>query len=126
VEVLTGAGMLPMTGEAGRRNRELIRGRLLALQPKGYTNTLAALERAYEYERVDSIVLFTDGAPLLSTTPRGSLLDTRMRDAIYRLVDRNRSVPLNVIGLGNFYGQRPFTEFLLELARRTDGAFIGR
>ena len=32
-------------------------------QPGGNTNTLAALERAYARPDVDTIVLFTDGAP---------------------------------------------------------------
>jgi Mg-chelatase subunit ChlD len=113
---------LMLSGEAGARNREALVNHLDTVMPKGRTNTLAALRRAYEYHNVDTIVLFTDGVPDL----RGRGFDRRMTSDIYDLVRQHgQSVPINTVGVGNYFSPA-FGNFLRRLPELTGGTFIGR
>jgi hypothetical protein len=106
--------------DRGKSVREL--GNLLRdVSPKGQTNTPAAFEKAYSYPDIDTIVLFTDGAPSLKGSDAPTLIGE-----VHRLVEKHRAIPVNVVGIGEYYRDRMFAEFLLRIADTTDGEFIGR
>ena len=48
--------------DAGAAKRDLLLRELQSIQPGGWTDTLAAFQKAYEYD-VDTILLLSDGAP---------------------------------------------------------------
>jgi Mg-chelatase subunit ChlD len=107
----------------GNRERSVRRleGLLRDVSPKGLTNTPAAFGKAYSYQDVDTIVLFTDGAPNLPGSDAASLIGE-----VNRLVENHRDVPVNVVGIGEYYLDKMFAEFLLRIADTTGGEFIGR
>lgn len=117
--------MMNMVGDEGKTNRQGLNIWLKRNRPNGLTNTLAAFESAYKYKNVSMIVLFTDGAPRTSNTPSNQTLDVEMRDKIYELVSSNK-IPVNTVGLGDFYKNKDLGEFLLKLATDSGGAFLGR
>jgi hypothetical protein len=94
---------------------------LARVKPAGQTNTLGALEAAYRYSDVDTMILFTDGCPFVEgekTTPE---LIASVRD----LVRQHRSIPVNVVGIGEYF-EISFADFLRDIATTTGGEFIGR
>lgn len=114
--------LLDVVGSSGRDNRKKLLQQFDKVTPSGNTNTLAALQKAYSYADVDTIVLFTDGCP-----DNGShLFDSEMAASIYALCrEHERKVPINTVGLGNYFNKH-FAEFLLRLPEETGGSFIGR
>lgn len=114
---------LEVVGPGGSQNRGSLMAQLKFLKPAGHTNTLSALEKAYEYPEVTSIILFTDGFP----DPTGNQrFDTDMAEQIYALCEQNgQRVPVNTIGLGDYFN-RQFGEFLRRIPQKTGGTFIGR
>ncbi len=114
---------IKVKGEAALPNRAKLRAYLDQRKPIGRTNTLAALEAAYKVPGIDTIILFSDGAPYVGLgTGR---FDAAMVKDIYTLCERNPSVPINTIGLGNYFSPE-FSAFMLGLADKTGGTFLGR
>jgi hypothetical protein len=114
---------LEMIGPGGRENRASLVAQLKLLEPGGHTNTLIALQKAYEYPDVTSIILFTDGFP----DPIGSeRFDRDVAEQIYALCEMHgQNVPVNTIGLGDYFN-RQFGEFLRRIPQETGGTFLGR
>ena len=117
--------LMVMQGEEGQKNREELSEWLQNTKPAGLTNTLAAFESAYQYKDVSMIILFTDGAPRTGNTPNDAKLDTAMRDQIYQLCQKSK-IPINTVGLGDFYTNEELGKFLMKLADDSNGAFLGR
>ena len=95
---------------------------LAKVEPEGWTNTLEALRKACSYEGLDSIILFSDGAP---TNPNSGRFDQTVARSIYTLCSRHKDIPVNTVGLGNYFDQDLAT-FLRTVARLTGGTFRGR
>ncbi len=132
-----------LQGERRAASIEQIRKYLGQRTPVGFTNTLAALETAYAMPGVDTIILFTDGAPYaglnaqqirdgrkdnsLKTKDNKHDYDPTMMKQIYDLCENRDHVgiPINVVGVGDFYSEE-LSAFLLNVARITKGTFIGR
>ncbi len=113
---------LALHGEQGAANRRRLLNHLAALRPGGATNTLAALQQAYRCPGVDTIVLFTDGAPNLG----GTHFDPRAAAAVLALCRQHgKSVPVNVVALGDYF-QPQLASFLLNITDISGGVFIGR
>jgi septal ring factor EnvC (AmiA/AmiB activator) len=111
-----------VSGPEGAANRKVLLDKLNAVQPQGVTNTLDALRKAYDYEGLDTIVLFSDGAPTSSTSGE---FDPRIAQQIYELCRQHTDIPINTIGLGDYFDANMGT-FLRNLARLTGGTFRGR
>lgn len=114
--------MLKIRGPDGAKNRDLLLQRLAQVEPKGWTNTLDALRLAYRQKDLDTIILFSDGAP---TSANSGKFQPAIAQQIYELCKQHQTVPINAIGLGNYFDQELGT-FLRTVARLTDGAFLGR
>jgi len=135
-----------LSGEGRQYSIDKIRQILEATRPKGHTDTYDALQDAYRFPDIDTIVLFTDGAPYvgekpyridngrrINPPPEGVNYDKFMIAATEELCElwteklrkQNRQVPVNVVGVGDFY-EPVFAGFLLRLAEISDGTFIGR
>lgn len=91
-----------------------------AIKPGGWTNTLDALRKAYEYQP-DTVVLLTDGAPSRASS---GVYDDALARQIYQLCREHPAVPVNTIGLGNYFDANMST-FLRTVASLTGGAFRG-
>ena len=122
-----------------------------AFEPRGNTNTLDALKKAFKNEGVDTIVLFSDGAPSPRSNRPQSFVDTvrvqRSKEfailndsekqqkltslwAMQEVMDwlktmKNKNVAINTIGMGDYFNQ-DYGEFLRDIARDNKGEFIGR
>lgn len=96
------------------------------IDPAGSTLTLKAMQRAMRFESPDAIILFTDGNPERASGDRSP---ADQREAIYRLVDdyhaNNPETRVHTVGIGDYFNPR-MSEFLVSLAQRTGGTFIGR
>ncbi len=96
------------------------------IDPAGSTLTLKAMQRAMRFEALDAIILFTDGNPERASGDRSS---ADQMEAIYRLVDdyhaSNPATRVHTVGIGDYFNPR-MSEFLVSLAQRTGGTFIGR
>lgn len=92
------------------------------LKPTGRTDTLAALEEAYRMPDLDTIILFTDGSPNIDDKAG---TDKELVDRIYELVQSKPDIPINAIGIGDYF-KPDFSKFLLTIAENTGGTFIGR
>jgi hypothetical protein len=110
-----------LRGEAGKSKREALLQRVKEVSPVGATNTLDALRKAYEYD-VDTILLFSDGAP---SPPNAGVFDPAIARQIYELCRAHRNIPIHTIGLGNYFDQNAST-FLLSVAKITGGTFRGK
>jgi hypothetical protein len=130
-------------GDAAHRARtELIR-QVRARPPKGSTATVEALQRAYNFPGVDTIILFTDGEPLdlrrvapqksppggaresqLNTSERRGIARAQIQEAL-ALSRKHSNIPINVVALSDYFADWK-AEFLLGLVRNTGGAFLGR
>jgi hypothetical protein len=111
-----------LRGEQSDERRQQLLKSLETIEPKGWTNTLGALRKAYEYPALDTIILFSDGAP---TNVNLGRFDSAVAEEIYQLCRRHADVPINTIGLGNYF-ERDLSTFLTTVARITGGAFQGR
>ncbi len=109
-----------LRGAAGKSSREALLRQLKAIEPGGWTNTLDALRKAYQYD-VDTILLFSDGAP--SRASSGAYDDALARQ-IYQLCRQHPAIPINSIGLGDYFDDKTST-FLRTAASLTGGAFRG-
>lgn len=110
-----------LRGDAGAQRRESLLNQVRRIEPGGNTNTLAALEKAYQYD-VDTILLLSDGAPSRASTGR---YDEQLAQEIYRLCQAHADIPVNTIGLGNYFDQNTST-FLRTVANITGGGFRGQ
>ncbi|RIK85066.1 MAG: hypothetical protein DCC67_04535 [Planctomycetota bacterium] len=113
--------LVDLRGEAGKARREALLAELRAVVPGGWTNTLDALRKAYAYD-VDTILLLSDGAPSRADT---GLFDPNMADQIYQLCRAHRDIPINTIGLGDYFDDAMAT-FLRTVAELTGGTFRGQ
>lgn len=109
-------------------SRNRLASQLKRVRPAGRTATLDAIRMAFEYEEIDTIILFTDGRPEDGTTSTEQLADD-----ILTFVDANqhRQVVINTIGLGDYFrdGKNPASvtfSLLVKLAEKTNGSFRGR
>jgi hypothetical protein len=109
-----------LRGEAGAAKRDELLRKLQSVQPGGWTDTLLAFQKAYEYD-VDTILLLSDGAP--SKVATGAFQDS-LAQQIYQLCREHPNIPVNAIGLGNYFDQEMST-FLRTVASITGGAFRG-
>lgn len=117
---------MPMLGEVGKTNRTALKTWLTDNGPEGLTNTLGAFTAAYDnYTDIDMIVLFTDGAPRTVKTPKKADMDLEMRDDVLKRC-KQEGIPVNTVGLGNYYGNKDLATFLIDLAKVTEGSFTGR
>jgi hypothetical protein len=110
-----------LRGASGAARREKLLDRVRSITPAGRTNTLAALEKAYEYD-VDTILLLSDGAPSRESTGK---FDAALAQEIYKLCQAHSGIPVNTIGLGNYFDQDMST-FLRTVASITGGGFRGQ
>ncbi len=118
----TDGTMAEVRGDEGEKARNALLEELTKVEPKGWTNTLEALRTAYDYEGVDSMILFSDGAP---TNPNLGRFDQGVADEIYALCRQHKDVPVNTVGLGNYFDDDLGT-FLRSVASITGGTFLGR
>ncbi|MDA1051249.1 MAG: hypothetical protein O3C40_12325 [Planctomycetota bacterium] len=109
-------------GENGEAARHALLEHLTGVEPKGWTNTLEAMRKAYAYEGIDSMILFSDGAP---TNPNLGRFDQAVADEIYALCREHEKIPVNTVGLGNYFDADLGT-FLRTVASVTGGSFLGR
>jgi predicted nuclease with TOPRIM domain len=109
-----------LRGAAGKAKREALLKQLQGVKPGGWTNTYEALRKAYEYNP-DTILLFTDGAPSRAAS---GLYDDALAKQIYQLCRTNSAIPVNTIGLGNYFDEDMST-FLRTVASLTGGTFRG-
>jgi hypothetical protein len=109
-----------LRGEGGKAKRDGLLASLKSVSPGGWTNTHDALRRAYQYN-VDAILLFTDGAP----SKTNGLFDETLARQIYQLCREHPNIPINTIGLGNYFDKNMST-FLRTVANLTGGTFRGQ
>jgi uncharacterized coiled-coil DUF342 family protein len=114
--------LVDVRGEKGEAARHELLEHLTGVEPKGWTNTLEAMRKAYTYKGIDSMILFSDGAP---TNPNLGKFDQGVADAIYSLCREHEEIPVNTVGLGNYFDEELGT-FLRSVARITGGTFLGR
>ncbi len=113
--------LLRVSGDEGSANRARLLEYLKSVKPEGWTNTLAAMQLAYRYP-VDTVILFSDGAPTYETVNR---FNTQAAEQIYALCRQHADIPVNAIGLGNYFDP-DFSTFLRTMAQLTGGTFVGR
>lgn len=140
VECFPGAGRwLDVSGSNGTQNRSNLVNELRGLKPDGGTDTKKAIETAYAYANVDTIILFTDGKPQLVES-EGSGVSAKGAQRLVQakaapknmtdpILDLCRShmprVPINTVAIGNYFNV-DLAGFLLKLSQETGGTFIGR
>jgi hypothetical protein len=108
-------------GGAGKDKRTALLQHVKTVTPGGWTDTQAALRKAYEYD-IDAILVLSDGAPSLSTT---GVFDPTQAQQIYDLARTHPNIPVHTIGLGNYFDQNA-SNFLMTLAKVTNGTFRGK
>ena len=107
----------PVLWEMTSGNKKKLMDAISNLRPEGRTNTLAALRVAYSYAALDAIVLFTDGEPDDPAATRNYVVEMKRRFPKTRI---------HTVGIGDYFSDRKFSDFLLGVARDSGGAFIGR
>jgi hypothetical protein len=107
-------------GPDGKAKRAALLKNVEELTPAGWTDTYSALKKAYQYD-VDAILLFSDGAPSVST---GGIFDPALAKQIYAMCREHPSIPIHTIGLGNYFDKDAST-FLQTVAKNTGGTFRG-
>jgi len=119
-----GQGFFDLSGRESKANRKRMIDYLRGITPVGGTFTRGALELTYmDPDRpVDTIILFTDGAP---NTGLEATIVPAEAEAIYRLVEANSGVVINAIGVGNYF-EKDLSEFLMKIAQISKGTFLGR
>jgi hypothetical protein len=113
---------LRLDGPEGESHRKRLIDHLKAITPTGGTFTRAALQQAYASPGIDSIILFTDGAP--NTGKEADPVQSEA-DAIYALINDHKDIPINAIGVGEYFDPR-LSAFLLKVGELSHGTFIGR
>jgi uncharacterized coiled-coil DUF342 family protein len=113
--------MADFRGPDGKAKREALLQHVEAITPGGWTDTYSALKKAYEY-KVDAILLFSDGAPSVST---GGIFDPNLAKQIYTMCKDHSDIPVHTIGLGNYF-DRDASTFLQTVAKITGGTFRGK
>ena len=106
---------LPVSGTNGIKRREWLIQQIRDIQPTGGTHIIKALEKAYEYPNLQTIILFTDGRS-------GNTEKIRQ---LCRNEKQRRGVTVNVVAIGDYFEEK-IGEFLRNVAKETGGAFIGR
>lgn len=114
--------MTKIQGPDGEANRAKLMQQLKSVEPEGWTNTLDALKKAYSYKGVDTVLLFSDGAPTFANSGR---FDPNVAEQIYALCRKYPDVPVNTVGLGNYFDKNLST-FLRTVANVSGGTFRGR
>lgn len=116
-------GKLELPRMTSALREEMLR-ELDGLSPIGITLTGKAMRQATRFQDADAIILFTDGSP--------EKLKDALRDPIaevYEAIDAWRDgAPdrrVHSVGIGNYFNKR-MSEFLLGVAERGGGVFIGR
>lgn len=115
--------LLSLRGDQGEKARNLLQLFLGRIKPIGRTNTLDAMKEAYKIKDLDAIVLFTDGAPYVGG--ENNRYDAEMIEAIYELCREHADIPVNAVGLGDYFVPE-LSEFLLTISELTGGTFIGK
>jgi septal ring factor EnvC (AmiA/AmiB activator) len=110
-----------LRGDGGQAKREALLQHVKDVKPEGGTNTYDALLKAYQYD-IDSILLFSDGAPSKS---HSGAFDPAVAEQIYALCRAHQNIPIHTVGLGNYFDQNAST-FLQSVAKITNGTFRGR
>jgi len=113
-------GFYGMEGVDRAASVATLRALLEKEKPDLRTNTLGAFEAAYTYPNVDTMILFTDGHPLVE----GRKVDDVIAD-VQKLVRQRANIPVNVVGIGEYF-EKSFADFLRDIADATSGEFIGR
>jgi uncharacterized coiled-coil DUF342 family protein len=108
-------------GKDGNAKRSVLMQNLKGVTPEGWTSTLDALRKAYQY-KVDTIILFSDGAP---SPPNSGRFDPAIARQIYDLCRAHPNIPVHTVGLGNYFDQNAST-FMQTVAKITGGTFRGR
>lgn len=103
---------------------EKITALLESVVPDGQTDTLSALRKAYSYAGVDTMILFTDGNPMMQTA-RGEDQSKTLSDGVRREIRLHKNIPVNVVGIGEYF-EKAFADFLRDISSTTGGEFIGR
>ena len=134
---------LPVSGPNRERNRKQLIQHIQDVQPAGGTHIIEALAKAYKDPNLQTIILFTDGEPRLwDENSQGRLSQNKTDEDNYqtgRSVSRNmkeilqlcrnekqrQGVTVNVVAIGDYF-EEEFGEFLRNVAKETEGAFIGR
>lgn len=116
----TDGTLADVRGASGKVGRDALLGQLKDIKPGGWTNTFDALRKAYEYD-IDTILLFSDGAPSKSAS---GAYDDALAQQIYQLCREHPHIPINTIGLGNYF-DADMSTFLRTVATMTGGAFRG-
>jgi Mg-chelatase subunit ChlD len=114
--------LLELQGMKGEENRKRMLEFLKTIKPNGGTNTRSALRKAYSISSIDTIVLFTDGAPNNGKTAN---FDPAEATEIYKLVEANKKLPINAVGLGNYF-KGETSDFLMKIKELSNGTFLGR
>jgi hypothetical protein len=114
--------LVRITGENGAANRKFLMDQLKSVKPDGWTNTYAAMQKAYSYQGLDTIILFSDGAPTLENA---GTFDPQHAERVYSLCRLHGNIPVNAIGLGNYFDQ-DLSTFLRTISKITGGTFLGR
>jgi len=117
----TDGSLLRVSGPEGPANRARLLEYLRSVKPEGWTNTLPAMQLAYRYP-VDTVILFSDGAPTYEQVNR---FNAEAAEQIYALCRQHADIPVNAVGLGNYFDQN-FSTFLRTIAQLTGGTFVGR
>lgn len=113
VEAWREPGLFEATAANRRDAAQFIDG----FTPAGDTNTLGALRKAFDLSEgnLDTIVLFSDGAPIQKT-----------EDILQYLRERNtQGVVINTVAIGRYFQER-YGVFLQQVAQQHNGMFIGR
>jgi hypothetical protein len=110
-----------LRGAEGKSKRDSLLQHVKDVTPDGLTNTYDALRKAYQYD-IDSILLFSDGAPSVSSS---GIFEPAVAQQIYDLCRAHPSIPIHTVGLGNYFDQNAST-FLMSLAKITNGTFRGQ
>ena len=110
------------TGEKGAKYKADLGEFLSQVKPEGGTFTRGALERAYRIDGLDTVVLFTDGAP---NDGNSAVFEQREADLIYEMIEKHKDIPINTIGLGNYFKDTG-GNFLKRVAELSKGNYLGR
>ncbi len=118
---------VPSRGYADRRagGLDAMVTQLEDVKTGGSTNTYQAIEAAFRYDDLNTIILFTDGRPDGSRHGTSDVLELVVRERQRRLDAHGLDIKLHVVGVGDYFDQKT-KDFLLELRNRGGGKFIGQ
>lgn len=107
--------------------RLIVTNAVAALTPRGATNTLSAIKRAYSFPQSDAIFLFTDGRPTESENRSNANANAMQEVVKYvkQMQMQGRTERIHVVALGDYF-DKDFADFLKSLTNATGGTFIGR